>query len=84
MVMGQSPERGIKSGRQHLRSGAPKSKDPLWDQEEVKGELTTDCGPRAIPNPPFAWPIDHRLIPTQTASTTNNIRTEQRMTGYCQ
>lgn len=84
MVMGQSPERGDLSGRQHLRSGAPKSKGPLRDQEEVKGELTTDRGSRAILNSHFAWPMDHYLIPTLIASTTNNSRTEQRMTGYCQ
>ncbi|MBB53791.1 MAG: hypothetical protein CMF67_05400 [Magnetovibrio sp.] len=45
----------------------------MRDQEEVKGELTTDCGSRAILNPHFAWPIDHYLIPTQIDSTTNNI-----------
>ena len=84
MVMGQSPERGIKSGRQHLRSGAPKSKGPLRDQEEVKGELMADCGPRAILNPHLVWPIDHHLIPTRFAPKTNNIWKEQRMTGYCQ
>ena len=84
MVMGQSPERGNLPGRQHLRSGAPKSKSPLRDQEEVKGELTADFDSRAILNPHSAWPVDHYLIPTQIASTTNNNRTEQRMAGYCQ
>ena len=84
MVMGQSPERGIKSGRQHLRSGAPKSKDPLRNKEEVTGELTADRGPRAILNPHLVWPIDHHLIPNRSAPTTNIIRKEQRMTGYCQ
>ena len=84
MVMGQSPERGIESGCQHLRSGAPKSKGPLRDQEEVKGELMADCGPRAILNPQLVWPIDHHLIPTRSAPTTNDIGKEQRMTGYCQ
>ncbi len=84
MVMGQSPERGIKSGRQHLRSGAPKSKDPLRDQEEVKGELTADLGLRAILYPHLVWPIDHHLIPTLSVPTTNTIRKEQRMTGHCQ
>ena len=84
MVMGQSPERGIKSGRQHLRSGAPKSKDPLRNKEEVTGELTADCGPGAILNPHLMWSIDHYLIPTQSAPKANDLCKEQRITGRCQ
>ena len=65
--MGQTPERGISLGCQHVRSGAPKSKGPLRDQEEAKGELTVDSDPRVVPNLHRVRSKDHGLIPTTSA-----------------
>ena len=64
------------AGRQHLRSGAPKSKGPLRDKEEVEGKRARGSGG---PEGPVTGPrdgsmIDHSLrhFPSSCAGRSRN------------